>query len=285
MTTWRYNINPNSPQGYDYGWDLTRPITLLKSSDKTWPMLNNFKQVNVADKIAVYFKNVVGGIPDGIRVIGDVVSVDRAAKSFTWRPDKKRTMVALGTPMLADEQESFFGRAWGAAMTRLPPHREAEWRRRFSGNAVLVGGAPVVSVRKKPGGAAGWANPAASRANGLKGELYVLKCLKQEFPKSKGFTVVHVAATDPTGDHDIEVWKGKSKILLVEVKTRADETGAAPVLISENELRCRRDWKGRHRITVVYLNRSGRVARSLNIDEDDAFTLSARQYWLTPGTP
>ena len=115
--------------------------------------------------------------------------------------------------------------------------------------------------------------------------MYVLKCLKKEFPKSKGYNVVHVAETNPTGDHDIDVLKGKLKILLVEVKTRADEAGVARVLISENELRCRRDWKGRHRITVVYLNRSGGVARCLNIDEDDAFTLSARQYWLTPGTP
>jgi Holliday junction resolvase len=285
MMIWRYNINPNSPQGYDYGWDLKRPVTLLKSSDRTWPMLNNFKQVNVGDEIAVYFKNVGGGIPDGIRVLGDVVAVDRTAKTFTWHPDKKRTLVALGTPMLADEQERFFGRAWGAAMKRLPLHREAEWKRRFGGKAVLVEGVPVVSVKKKPKGSSGWTNPEVSKAYGQKGERYVLKCLKGEFPKSKGYNVVHIAATNPTGDHDIEVRKGKSKVLLVEVKTRADEAGMAPVLISENELRCRREWKGRHRITVVYLSRKGHVVRCLNIDENDAFTLSPRQYWLTPGTP
>ena len=121
------------------------------------------------------------------------------------RPDFRARAVAGLRWRIADEQESFFGRAWGAAMTRLPSHREAEWGRRFGGKAVLVEGAPVVSVKKKPGG--GWTNPAASKANGHKGELYVLKCLKREFPKSKGFTVVHVAATNPTGDHDIEVCK------------------------------------------------------------------------------
>ncbi len=44
MAIWLYHINPNSPQEYSYGWDLSRPRTLLRGRARKWPMNSYFRQ-------------------------------------------------------------------------------------------------------------------------------------------------------------------------------------------------------------------------------------------------
>jgi hypothetical protein len=125
-------------------------------------------------------------------------------------------------------------------------------------------------------------DPTVSRENGLKGEKYVVALLKREFSERDGYRVEHVAASNPTADHDIAITKRGKLVRAVEVKTRFG-TPPAPVIISERELNCRRQNKARHSIYIVYLDKSGTVHSTLQIGRTEAFALVPRQYWLQPG--
>ena len=127
MATWLYTINPTAPQGYDYGWTVSRPETLLASSDKVWPTHNYFRQVAPRDRIAVYMKNTGAETGDGIYIVGDVIAVSEPAREFTWRPDRARTSALVRAPIPTEVVRYFFGRGYGGAMRRLQADRTREW--------------------------------------------------------------------------------------------------------------------------------------------------------------
>ena len=133
MAVWIYTINPSAPQGYDYGWTLSKPETLLASTDKVWPTHNYFRQIAPRDQIAVYMKNTGAVTGDGIYILGTVLSVDEPAREFTWRPDITRTRALVDAPIPTDVVRYFFGRGYGGAMRRLEPDLANEWKRLIDG--------------------------------------------------------------------------------------------------------------------------------------------------------
>jgi len=58
MNVWLYHINPTSPAGWEYGWDVARPDSLMESGDRVWPTGNMLQKVEVNDLICVYTKNI-----------------------------------------------------------------------------------------------------------------------------------------------------------------------------------------------------------------------------------
>ena len=282
MNIWLYNINPKSPQAYRYGWDVDEPKTLLKSGDKEWGTTAP-RQVQVGDMVCVYMKNLKGK-PDGVYVVGFVTEVNVGARTFTWRVDKARTLQTLVIPIEKEAVAKHFGRGFGAPMRRIKHNRTA-WLARVATGGSREGGRPIAKATKKPSKAkaeACW-NPKASKENGLKGEKYVLRLLRKRYPAKNGFQVVHVAADSPSADHDIAVMRAGKCELYVEVKTRVGAPGDR-VIISENELKCRKRNKGKHAIFIVYLAASKKVHSTIEIGSTDAFELSPRQHFLIPGT-
>ena len=124
---WLFVINPAAPRDWDYGWDVGRPETLLRSTDKVWPTANYFRKIRPGDDLAVYVKNA--GVPDGIYVVGTVTAVDVVARDFTWQPDRRRSAALLRTPVPRDLVYELFGRGYGGALRRIRPDQEREWRR------------------------------------------------------------------------------------------------------------------------------------------------------------
>lgn len=116
------------------------------------------------------------------------------------------------------------------------------------------------------------------------GEAHVLSVLRQQFPGPE-YLVEHVAATDPSSDHDVRVLRARTRalVLYVEVKATVGRVGN-PVEISEREVKLRRQNRLRHRIFIVYLGRGGTLPPSevIEISSDDQFVLSPRRYWLWP---
>lgn len=135
MATWLYTINPSAPQGYDYGWTVSKPETLLASRDKVWPTHNYFRQIAPRDTIAVYMKNTGAKTGDGIYVLGAVIDVVEPAREFTWRPDRALTAALVRAPIPTELVRYFFGRGYGGAMRRLKADVAAEWAELIAGLA------------------------------------------------------------------------------------------------------------------------------------------------------
>lgn len=280
MNTWLYHINPKNRLGYTYRWDVEHPRTLLRSTDKEWPAGQMFRKVAVGDRICVFMKNI-GRNPDGVYVVGSVMSVEPEDGTFVWQVDENRSARTIANPIHRSVIERFFGRGYGSSMQQLPPEKQARWWKLF-GKGEVVEGAPLVKARGKPRASLPTIEPFVSREHGLRGELHVVRLLEQRYPKAKGFKVLHVSKDAPGSDHDIVVRNGQRLIRLVEVKTRMGVPGD-PVCISERELLCRRTHHALHSIFVVYLGTGGFVRSVVEIDSRDSFSLRPRDHWLTPG--
>ena len=277
---WLYHINPKSPEGYEYGWDVNEPRTMLKTEDREWRAQQMRKKVAVGDLLCIYSKKMKGR-PDGVYVAGTITRVNEKAGTFIWRPDQRRSARLVIAPILTDTLRAFFGRGYGSPMQRLPAGKMTKWLTLVDSRSEVLDGVPIVRVTSKPANPPGNENLFASKENGVLGEKFVLKLLKKRYPKSGRYDVVHVAADEPGADHDIAVHKGGKVVQLVEVKTRVGSPDD-PVIISERELRCREVHKGKHAIFIVYLAAGKEVSSVLEVGAMDAFTLSPRQHWLTP---
>ncbi len=278
---WLYHINPSKGR-FDYGWDKEEPRTLVGSADKVWPAANMFKQVAVGDLVFVYLKEMAG-YPDGAYVAGEITAVREPEGCFRWRCDRGRSAKLLMSPITTPTLRRFFGRGFGNYMQRLSSTKRGRWLSLLDGQdqGDIIEGVPVVTVKTSARSGGGHGNPIASKEHGALGERFVVGVLRRRFPKAEGYRVVHVAARKPSSDHDIAVQHGKRIVRLVEVKTRVGVPND-PVLISENELRCRKGHRGKHSIFIVYLRLDGTVDKSLELRDDDTFTLSPRQHWLWP---
>jgi hypothetical protein len=283
VTIWLYHINPKNRYGYTMGWDVSRPSSLLRSSDRVWGAGSMFKKVQRGDTICVFMKNIPKN-PDGVYVIGTVQKTGLEGGNFSWSIDRDRSAKVVLSPITRTTIRKFFDRAYGGSMQALAEHREKQWLSLLGQNNKVFAGAPVLRVREPPrkqsrvtGG-----DPEVSRENGQKGERYVLALLRSEFPSSDGYRVEHVARKNPIADHDISINKGRRLIKAVEVKTRFGKP-TDPVLISDRELECRKRLRGKHAIFIVYLSKGGIVHSVLRIQRQDAYSVSPRQYWLRPG--
>lgn len=281
-TTWLYHINPKSPEGYTYNWNVDHPKTLLRKNDKEWGASNMFKQVGLGDMICVYMKNIPPNI-DGVYVVGIVTKVCVDRQTFVWEPDETRSAVTLSRPIPKREVQDFFDRSHGNRMQRLPQSKQQKWLRRL-GRGEVVDGVPLVMAKGVPRALSPNFDPIVSREHGVIGELFVIKRLSELYPRAKGFNVVHVSKSDLGSDHDVAVMRGRKIIRLVEVKARVGVPGD-PVIISERELGCRRANLAVHSIFIVYLNKGGIPRSVLEIGSRNSFGLTPRQYWLTPGFP
>jgi hypothetical protein len=125
MNIWLYHINPSNPSGWEYGWDVTQPESLLESSDRIWPAHNMFRKVAFGDLICVYTKSIEPN-PDAVYVVGTVTEVLPETREFRWKPDQARSLATLSSPILSDVVRRFFGRSYGSYMQQLPAgnHRE-----------------------------------------------------------------------------------------------------------------------------------------------------------------
>ena len=282
MTIWLYHINPKNR--YRYGWDVKRPETLLKSSDRTWGAGTMFKKVQPGDMICVYMKNIAPN-PDGVYVVGKVRRVGlEGGVSFSWTVDRDMSAKVVVSPIPTSVLRRVFPRIYGGSMQPLDEKHRTKWLSMLGlGNRVFRD-TPVIktarsstkSIMRKSR-----SDPLVSRENGIKGERHILALLKQEFPLKDGYRVEHVAAKHPGSDHDISVSRSRTVIHLVEVKTRVGKP-PDPVIISERELDCRKRHRGEHLIFIVYLNDSGEVHLTLEIGRTDTFEISPRQHWLHP---
>lgn len=277
---WLYHINPANSEGWTYGWDVDQPRTLLTSRDKEWPAGNMFRQVLVGDLICINMKNM-DRRPSGVHVVGIVTKVLHHERTFVWRPDKARSARTLVSPIETADVRRYFGRGYASALQRLPADHHREWLK-LLGEGEVTDGVPLLEVTGRPkASVAPDRDPQVSREHGLLGERHVLKILRKRYPTRDGFHVDHVAKTDPFADHDVAVYRGTSRILIAEVKTRVGYPGD-PVIVSERELQCRRANQFRHRVFIVYLAPKGAIRCVLEIGREDSFALSPRQSWMTP---
>ncbi len=266
MTIWLYHINPKNRYGYTMGWDISRPSSLLQSSDRVWGSGSMFNKVQPGDTICVFMKNIRKNL-DGVYIIGTVQKVGLEGGDFSWSVDRERSARVLLSPITRPSIRKFFPRPYGGSMQQLAKRREKAWLSLLGKNNEVFGGAPVVRVRKapprhKPRGTGG--DPEVSRENGLKGERHILALLRREFPSRDGYRVEHVARKNPGADHDISVSKGHKLTQVVEVKTRFGKP-PDPVLISDRELRCRKQMRAKHAIFIVYLTKGGLVHSTVRI--------------------
>lgn len=279
---WLYHINPKSPERYSYGWDIHEPKTMLKTKDREWPASQMRYQVAIGDMLCVYLKKMKGK-PDGVYIAGTIVNVYTEEGTFIWQPNSRWSSRLLVKPVLKETLRSFFGRGYGG-MQRLPHAKKRKWQHLLMASEVFEG-VPVI-IADKSGGAdrATSTKTFAGKENGVLGEKFILKLLKQRYSKVDGYEVVHVAASEPSSDHDISVHQGGKLVRIVEVKTRVGLPDDR-VLISEHELRCRKLYKGKHSIFIVYLGSRKDVMSVIEVQTADAYTLSPRQYWLRPSIP
>ena len=214
MNIWLYHINPKSSARWTYGWNVNKPATLLGSSDRTWPAGVMFNKVRPGDMICVYMKNIAP--KPGVYVVGSV----RQAKLkdgtwFSWVIDREKSAKLVVSPIPKATVSGLFGRSFGGSMQRLAETHHSTWLSMFDrGNEVFdntpvikVGASPPKSVLRRPP-----RDPFVSKEHGIKGERHVLRLLKRRFPMKSGYRVEHVAAKDPTADHDIAVSKGRTVV-------------------------------------------------------------------------
>jgi hypothetical protein len=126
MAIWLYHINPNT-EGYYYPWDLAEPRTLLRNRAELVAG-NMFRKVEAGDLVCVYIKNV-GTNPDGMYVVGRIVTVNSDERTFRWQPDDQLSARTLEAPIQPDVLRNFFGRSYGGAMQRLPTTKIRQWLR------------------------------------------------------------------------------------------------------------------------------------------------------------
>jgi hypothetical protein len=285
VTIWLYHINPRNRYGYTMGWDIARPSSLLRSSDRTWTAGKMFNKVRPDDVICVYMKNIPKN-PDGVYIIGTVREVGlEGGESFSWSVDRERSARVVLSAIPKHTIRKFFPRSYGGSMQPLAKQRHSAWHSLLGHQNTVFNDTPVVNLRMPPrrtqthmaGG-----DPIVSRENGLKGERHVLALLRREFAARDGYQVVHVAAKDPAADHDISVKKGHKVVQVVEVKTRVGKP-PDPVIISDRELTCRKQQHGKHVIFIVYLDKARSVHSTVRIGRSEAFRVLPRQYWLHPG--
>jgi hypothetical protein len=285
MNIWLYHINPKNRSGHTYGWDVKRPRTLLGSSDRTWPAGVMFNKVQPDDMICVYTKNIAP-LSDGVYTVG-VIRRTKLKKGhwFSWAIDRERSARLIVSPIPKTVVLGVFGRGYGQPMQRLPERHHRSWLSRLGRGSEVFEDTPVIKVhssppknvlRTPPG------DPYVSREHGIKGEHHVLRFLKRRFPLKRGYRVEHVSARNSAADHDIAVSKGRALVHVVEVKTRVGKPNE-PVIISERELRRRRQSDGKHLIFVVYLGDKSEIHSTLEIGRKDTFRLAPRQHWLYPG--
>ncbi|MBI2920136.1 MAG: DUF3883 domain-containing protein [Planctomycetes bacterium] len=278
---WLYTVNPKSPAGYGYAFDVENPESLNRTKDNEWTIYKYRRQIAAGDLMFFHFKNA-GKKPDGVYGAGIITEIRADEGSFEWQPDRALNQRLVARPVLTDTVKAFFGRGFGESIRPpLSPKLARRW--------LALVGRPVKSsdpIPVTPPGSksrirhSNW-NPAASREHGIIGETHVLQVLRRRFPKSAGFSVTHVAKRYPSSDHDISVECARSVVRIVEVKTTVGSPGDA-VIISENELRCRRKYGRRHSIFIVYLNHAKKVTSSLEIGDKDSFELSPRHHFLRP---
>lgn len=123
MTIWLYHINPKNRFGFTMGWDISRPSSLLKSSDRVWGSGNMFNKVQSGDTICVFMKNIPDN-PDGVYIIGTVQKTGLDGGDFSWSVDRKRSARVLVSPIERPTIRKFFPRPYGGSMQELPKHRE-----------------------------------------------------------------------------------------------------------------------------------------------------------------
>ncbi len=278
---WLYTINPRSPAGYGYAWDVEDPETLNDTKDHEWTVSKYRRRIAAGDLIFFYSKNVRTK-PDGVYGAGIITEVHADEGTFVWAPDRALNRRLVAQPVPTKKVKYFFGRGFGGSM-RPPrsPRLQRDWLALVGRSIYASDAVPTTPACAKAGKRPETWNPLASREHGLKGEIHVLGILRRRFPKSAGFSVTHVAKVNPSSDHDIAVHRADSVRRLVEVKCTVGSPGDQ-VIISENELRCRRKYRRRHSIFIVYLNDRKKVTSVVEIGDEDWFDLSPRQHFLRP---
>lgn len=283
MNIWLYHINPKSVYGYEYGWDVRRPQSILRSPDRTWSSRGARDEIAIKDLICVYMKNI-GDKPDGVHIVGRVKSVDVEGAEFTWQPDRKRCDRTLVYPIPPETIHRFFPRSYGWAIQQLDPRKRNAWLK-LIGTAEDTDAVPRVNLRLPPAKATTpGVDPVVVLEHGRIGEKHVLKILRERYSAEDGYKVIHVSADVPGADHDIAVTQRGRTVHYVEVKARTGKAGDA-VPISERQIALRRSHRGRHSIFVVYLGPKASVREVVEIADNDAYTLTPLQYWLHPGQP
>jgi hypothetical protein len=278
---WLYHINPKSRYGYTYGWDLERPETILRSRDRTWSAGSYANQVSVGDLICVFMKNL-GRRPDGVHVVGSLISVAPEKGTFTWRPSADRSARTLIAPIPPKTIKRHFPRSYGHTMQPLAAAKSRSWIALLGAGAETEG-VPRIEARGRPKAIRPpSSDPQASAKHGQLGEKHVLKILRERHTAADGFRIIHVSAKRPGADHDIAIVRRNRVVGLVEVKARVGNAGD-PVLISEREIMCRRAHHGRHSIFLVYLSGSSAIREVIEIRAADSFLLKPQQHWLYPG--
>jgi hypothetical protein len=241
------------------------------------------KRIAVDDMICVFMKNIRGK-PDGVYVVGQVTRIDRPAREFSWRLDLARSARTLVAPVSTETIKRFFPRSYGHSVQPLDAKKRSKWIG-LLGRGEVLEGVPAVKAKGHPRMIDLPAvDPEVSAAHGRLGEQHVIKILRKRYQHIRGSNVVHVAAKDPGADHDLEVRVGRRVVQFVEVKTRVGKSGD-PVQISERQMRCRRVYRGRHTIFIVYLGPKATVRDVREIDSSGRFALKPHKHWLFPGTP
>ena len=120
-----YHINPESPAGWEYGWDESKPETLITSGDRVWPAENKYRKLAVGDLICVYMKNIPPN-PNGIYVVGRITQVLPEDREFRWEVDHTLSARMLMDPVPAEEVKRLFGRSYGSYMQQLPARNHQE---------------------------------------------------------------------------------------------------------------------------------------------------------------
>jgi hypothetical protein len=149
VNVWLYHINPKSPQNWEYGWDLARPGTLLRSSDKVWPTGNFFRKIKPGDSIAILMKNTGSELGDGVYIVGEVTEVFEDRREFVWRPDRARSTPLLDSPIPVALVREYFGRGFGSALQRLDESLQREWMRLISRQGEVRARSAVPRVAKR----------------------------------------------------------------------------------------------------------------------------------------
>src|SRR2546429_5538088 len=185
MDIWLYHINPKSAYGYKYGWDVKRPETILRSSDRTWSSRGAAGEIRRDDLICVYMKNI-GDKPDGVHIVGVVKSVDSERAEFSWRPDRKRSDRTLVYPIPTDVIRRFFPRSYGWSIQQLHRRKRGAWLNSI-GTGQETDAVPRVEVRRAPDKVARPdVDPAVVVEHGLIGEKHVLRVLRERYRTDEG---------------------------------------------------------------------------------------------------
>lgn len=269
--TWLYHINPKSPEGYEYGWNINDPKTMLKTKDREWPASQMRKQVSVGDILCVYLKNMKTK-PDGVYIVGRITKVDPDEGTFIWRPDRPWSAQLVVAPISKETVREFFGRGFGGAMQRLPVKKTNQWMTLFSEAAVGRAGTNGKAHESDalPSSTAGGGGLGTTPEQIKKVELAAVQAVTHYY-ESEGWSVKDVSKENL--GYDL-VSRRKKAELHVEVKGSSGSTIQFP--ITQNELE---RWKTDDTFVLAFVGKALGNAPAIQIFSG---SVGLKQFYLRP---